>query len=425
MTKTHTYSIASAILISLLAAGCGGGGDSPAAASAPASNSTGTSGTGTTGTDTGGTGTTGTGTTGTGTTGTGTTGTGTTGTGTTGTGTSTLTYAPGMQAAFTGQGVFLGKSNTLFSISSTGQVVQSANGTDWTNQVDKGVGSETGIRSAKFINNSYVTVGKDISVSADADTWTIYPSTTGWPENFFDVAGDNTGKIVAVGKPNATAGQAPLVFSSNGSVWNPITPNGMSDKDWSGVAFGNSKFVAVGTTKAFPSMGYVATSADGQVWIISPAAVSPSDAFQKIHYSSADAKFIATSNGGKTFSSADGTNWAQATIDSVGRNILQIQCNNAKTCIAATASSGFGSVTLLRRNASEVWAPVSYAPAIEGSRANSYSLTTETILPFVKSISYVGTKWIAVGNTSAGSNSKGFLLESTDDGLTWARIASR
>jgi hypothetical protein len=425
MTKTHTYSIASAVLISLLVAGCGGGGDAGTPAAAPATNTgtgstgTGTSGTGTTGTGTTGTGTTGTGTTGTGTTGTGTTGTGTTGTGTTGTG--TLTYAAGMQAAFTGQGVFLGKSNTLFSISSTGLIVQSANGSDWTDQVDNGLTPGDGIRAAKFINSKYIGVGENISLSDDAITWSNFATQATWPKPIFDVTGDSTGKIVAVGKPDSAASRAPLVFSANGTTWTPITPSGMNDKDWTGVAFGNTRWVAVGSVG---SLGYVATSTDGQTWTISASAVSPSDAFQKVHYSAADAKFIAVSNGGKSYTSADGTNWAQATADSAGRNVIQVNCNSAKTCIAATSSNSSGSVTLIRRNSTEVWAPITaYAPAIAGSRLNSYSLSTETILPFIRSINYIGTKWIAVGNT--GRVNGGILLESIDDGLTWSRIASR
>jgi hypothetical protein len=428
MTKTHTYSIASAVLISLLVAGCGGGGDAGTPAAAPATNTgTGSTGTGTSGTDTTGTGTTGTGTTGTGTTGTGTTGTGTTGTGTTGTGTTgtgTLTYAPGIQAGFLGRAVMVGKNNTLFGISSTANIIQSLNGSDWTDQVASGITAGTGIRSAKFVNNKYVAVGQNVSISDSATSWTNFAATTTWPEPIRDVAGNGAAAFVAVGLPipSATPARAPFLFSSDGTTWTPLNPNLTTDKEWTGVAFGNNKWVAIGFGVGVGgASGYSATSTDGQTWTQRATSFSPSAATQRLVFSSADNTFIALTNGGSVYTSNDGETWSlPLTADALGRNILRINCHSSGVCIASTASNSSGGPSLVRRNAAGVWGSVAYTSNV-GTRPNSYALTSETVVPLIESIAYTGSKWIAVGN----NGTVGVFLESTDDGLTWSRKASR
>jgi hypothetical protein len=419
--NTHTHKYLAIAIISAITYGCGGGGgDSPA----PATNGTGA----TTGTGNGTTSGTGTGTT----TGTG-TGT-TTGTGsgtTTGTGTnpgSTLTYSAGLQGTASGVSIIVGKNNELVAVSDTGLISKSLNGADWSDFAVSGITSASGIRSTRYLNGSYIAVGENIGSATDASSWTNATRANNWPLPIRDVAYGG-GRYVAVGFSTAadpssgTIDQSAVLSSTDGLNWGTtgITAPSMIGKQWTGVAFGNGVFVAVGGDS-----GFVSNSGDGLTWgSINIAPAYPGVAFQKITFSGS--KFIAAANNGFIYLSDTGTSWTQIAANAPkfsggsDANVLQVTCSSGTFCVAST-NAGANS-TLLYSNADQtVWSRATYT---NGTVSDTYLSnistgireSTKLVLSIAPPSATSGNKWLAVGQS-------GLLLESTD-GKAWTRRTAR
>ena len=307
-------------------------------------------------------------------------------------------YTTGMPANFDAKGITVASDGRFTAISSTGQVSESLNGTAWSPAVTGTIIPAGGIRNSKIVGSRFIALGDNVSSSADGRAWTNALNQSDWPLPSRDVAyrPASVGQAevyVASGTSNSST-QAAILRSLDGATWVPIVIPSMTNLDWSGVAYGNGKFVAVNQS------GMAATSSDGVAWTVNPAGVTGGQALQSITFSATHGRFFAGANGGPAgaqsliYSSADGITWTSQASGTTF-NVLRIACAGV-ICVAATSSA---TPTILTSTNQAAW--TSAFPAA------GYGSTF-----FVQSIIYSGTKWIAVGGS-------GLLLDSSN-GTTWS-----
>lgn len=132
-----------------------------------------------------------------------------------------------------------------------GKMAYSINGETWTAVTDSTFGTK-GINSIAYGNSSWVAVGEEghIAFSVDGEIWTAIVLDTF--TNICDVAfGD--GRWVVVGD------EGRIAFSDDCVTWTIVIDStfGFGDGIW-GIAYGNNRWIAVGSKIAF--------SDDGETW---------------------------------------------------------------------------------------------------------------------------------------------------------------
>jgi hypothetical protein len=111
-------------------------------------------------------------------------------------------------------------------------------------------------------------------------------------------------------------------YSDNGTSWTQVTLP--STCLWNSVAFGSSKFVAVGTTNTFPNVPCAAYSWDGVTW----TSFTMPDSGWNIFFGGS--KFIAFGPNDKMGYSSDGTTWTYITVANSGTFSSSIAYGNGK-----------------------------------------------------------------------------------------------
>ncbi|MDR3581440.1 MAG: hypothetical protein P4L44_15875 [Oryzomonas sp.] len=279
--------------------------------------------------------------------------------------------------------------------SGAGTILTSSNGSSWAGQVS---GTASQLNYVTFGNGQFVTVGASgtILTSPDGMTWTgrtsgttfnLYGATYGTVGNgLFVVVGDGgtiltspdgitwttrasspianqligvtfaDGQFVAVGYSG-------IMYSSDGVNWNSVATqsSGITGPtvDLYSVAFGNNRFVTVGTYNGSQMSynGLIGTSPDGSTWTTLPYT---SNYLSGVTYGGG--QFVAVGREGSILTSPDGSTWTPQTA-----------------------------------------API----------ANS------TLTPYLISVIHADGQYVAVGNYVGTNPSTGFILTSSD-GKNWS-----
>lgn len=276
--------------------------------------------------------------------------------------------APVLQDSGTAQelnsATFGGSGNGLFVVvGAAGTIVTSPDAVNWTTQSSP---TSLDLYGVTYANNQFIAVGGNdvagagviLSGTPDGITWTLESVSDGLTLPFTGVTYAN-GQFVAVGTNQ-------VMSSPDGINWNalPTASSGITGPtvDLYSIAYGNGLFVTVGTyNTSTPSqeiayLGFIATSPDGNTWSILS---NPPNYLSGITYGAG--QFVAVGREGEILTSSDGSTWATQSAS---------QLNISKT-------------------------------------------------PYLISVLYAGTQFVATGNYVGINPSTGFLLTSPD-GLTWA-----
>ena len=214
----------------------------------------------------------------------------------------------------------------------------SSDGVNWTKASGPSVSS--GYHQAakiRYCNDRFIGLWRDdlhaIAYSTDGINWacqTLWYGNDSW---FYDVCYGN-GKYVARGQDSTFA------YSTNGVSWNKVTMPGTSRGNhnilWTGLAFGNGKFVACKRYTSGEQDPRVAYATDGINWT---TIEMPCGEANWADVAFGNGKFVLIAQGGGTtshnntnyiFYSEDGVNWAQAEIPSLasGDYLRVVYCVN-------------------------------------------------------------------------------------------------
>lgn len=202
-----------------------------------------------------------------------------------------------------------------------------------------------------------------------------------------DIAID--GRLDALESSTATTDSLVLMAISN---WRTGTP---TDKNWTGVAYGNGKFVAISDDG---TSAKVATSTDGRVWVNQSNMAINSRAFQAITYG--NNLFVAVTNegtGNRVLTSPDGITWTARTS---AADLAWKSITYGNGLFVAVATDGTGNRVMT--------SPDGITWTSRTSAADS---------PW-QSVTYGNNLFVAV----AGSGSAGDVMTSPD-GITWTTRA--
>jgi hypothetical protein len=198
---------------------------------------------------------------------------------------------------------------------SGGVVAVSTNGIDWTSTVISNTPYLLYLFGATHGNAQFVAVGMQynpdpfeeraaIYTSADALSWspTWISNTNSVP---LEVAYGN-GRFVAVGSGYPTYTSSDVFISRDGLNW---TPHGSGNPDLFGIVYGGGQFVA--TTGS----ALMLTSADGETWTPHPIALTNAH-FYGVGYGNGTYLAVGSVNGSQQVlaRSQDGTNWQTQVI---------------------------------------------------------------------------------------------------------------
>lgn len=240
------------------------------------------------------------------------------------------------------------------------------------------------------------------------------------------------------------------VISSTQIEVSNITTSEVSP-DWIGIAYGNSTYVAIATTRTDQAM----TSADGVTWTARTLPF-PAD-WTGICYGSTTGLFVAvasdSTNGvGFCATSADGITWTQRALPTYqnwmgvatnGTSFVAVGQTSANAATTAGAYSADGLTWTATVMASQVWNAVGYGGsryfAVGTGTATSYSATGSgtwtagalmSVSATYRALAHNGTIWVVVSASSTGSQWKadpttgtftagGALPNSTSRGIAW------
>jgi hypothetical protein len=225
---------------------------------------------------------------------------------------------------------------------------------------------------------SQVVTGK-IAYSSDGISWTEADLSASTYRYINGVAWGNN-KFVAVGS------EGTITHSTDGVTWTKLTITGSLSK----VAWGNDKFVAVGLS------GLITYSSDGVTW--TPVSSSPfTTSINAIAWG--NGQWFAVGDSGKMASSTDGITWTPVSPSPFGTyKINAITWGDSKWVAAGSAAFG-GEIVYSSDGTS--WT--------DGSHPFSFSGAT------IQSIAWSNGKWFAIGS---GGLEGGRMAYSTD-GVTW------
>ena len=223
-----------------------------------------------------------------------------------------------------------GATNGLYSING---------GTTWT--AVTGLAASSTWTDMAYGNGRFIAVANNSAVpfiSTTGTTWAVGGSmgaTTTWTGIAYGGANGTNGSVfVAVASGGTSA-----VWSTNGNTWTaavlPVSAN------WSGVAWGNGRFVAISTT-ASSTGGYVgAYSFDGITW--RACNVDNAVAWNKISYGQGVFMVTSTTSTTKIATSEDGINWKSQTLGTASTWINPVFGNSNRSGKWVTISSAAAS----------------------------------------------------------------------------------
>jgi hypothetical protein len=268
--------------------------------------------------------------------------------------------------------IYMSASNKFYPVNSGDLTVSTNSSTSFTANLDAPSGPSALV--------SKLTIQSTTHASSVGSVWTSssnVPASSAWSS----VAYGN-GKFVAVGSNTAgTTGQA--MYSTDGMNW--TLASGVPNHSWSNVTYGNGKFVAVGW------MGWIMYSSDGVTWTASSASFSGNTLYGLAY---GNGKYITSYSSGYYYST-DGINWTQLNLGSTRNRI----------------TFGGGQFLALDGNAGlPRW-------SIDGLNWTTTSDTTPQSTYFAMAVYGNGT---LLGTTSAGVPKSAY---STDLGRTWTLLS--
>ena len=137
-------------------------------------------------------------------------------------------------------------------IDTKGNIFTSANGTDWTSQAtDMSIGNVCENRGLAYGNDIYVVLGESGAViySSNLENWVEAEFSQREDNDIPNAVAYGNGKFVAVGTD--------VFYSSNGSSWTKVD----TEYAFSDIIFANNQFIAVGNDQ-------IGTSTDGITWTV-------------------------------------------------------------------------------------------------------------------------------------------------------------
>lgn len=153
--------------------------------------------------------------------------------------------------------------------SGSGEVAQSTDGLNWA-VVSTPFGGGSFVQSLLWDGSQWVAAGVGsgtIATSPDGVTWTVRTTPFGSTGEAFSVAYDGVSKYVAVG--NDSSASVTAIFSTNSGVtWTAASVSPFSGGNGSGIAFGDSTWVAVGANG--DNSITIASSPNGSSWTTRP-----------------------------------------------------------------------------------------------------------------------------------------------------------
>ena len=219
--------------------------------------------------------------------------------------------------------------NMFIVVGNTGTVLTSTNGVNWTSRTS---GTNNDLEGIAFANNMFIAVGRGrtIITSVDGISWTTQTAPSSIL-NYYEV-GEAKGEIFALGDGGRFAtsvdgtnwtsntvgnsvalrdimlvynkyyicGENGSIFTSEDkSTWTQI--QNVYNDNFFDTVYAEGVFIACGTTGLY-------TSEDGEIWVkrITGSRITSA--------TYGNGKYIAVSNGGKVYSSADGVNWNYITL---------------------------------------------------------------------------------------------------------------
>lgn len=201
------------------------------------------------------------------------------------------------------------------------------------------------------------------------------------------------GRYMAVGY-NGT-----LVTSSDGVSWDKVDVGSDTDR-FSGIAYGNGKYVIVGSNDSNGYAARIFTSDDGAAWHETASIANHS--LNDVVYG--DGQFVAVGEYGKIIISNDGETWETITVDPMDYTLQSVTYANGKYVAAGmrkhTGISNRGAI-------------MTSVNGVEWTVA--YTNTTYTLWD----VTYGEGVLVAVGGQSDQSNGNLYICYSTNDGESW------
>jgi hypothetical protein len=174
-----------------------------------------------------------------------------------------------------------------------------------------------GLDCVAFANGRYVAFGEysDYGIifsSEDGQTWTLRSDGGGTGGSGLSYS---VGLVFTGGKFFALGGFGAHGVSVDGTNWTIFQGFGPNYNTAYGVAYGSSKYVAVGNNGQTASDFNISTSADGVNWVPQHSGSASTSTLSDVAYGAG--KFVAigsANDAGHTYTSTDGMTWTQGTI---------------------------------------------------------------------------------------------------------------
>lgn len=282
------------------------------------------------------------------------------------------------------------------------EVWSSADGADWSEDAYPGAATYSQGVSDRDGSLFVVAGGEgEIATSADGSTWSLatVPAISGL--ELFAVNCGNPSMCVAVGDDTS---DPVILTSTTGATWTQQTAP-VSNATLYGAAYGGGVHVVVGAVIG-SGAAVILSSPDGVAWTsrtVSPSGASPyavaHDGAQFIAVGTPNAAgppAVTTSPDGAVWSNGSGGTGALGDGDFNG-----IACSATQT----VAVGRYGGAAGIATYNGSVWTDRSPAGFASGT---------------LFGVSYIGTTWVAVGDTGGGTP-QNLIFLSDDDGLTWAQ----
>ncbi|OKP98982.1 chitobiase/beta-hexosaminidase C-terminal domain-containing protein [Paenibacillus sp. P46E] len=275
-----------------------------------------------------------------------------------------------------------------------GAVYTSANGTTWTMQPFK---NYFVTQNPRFLNGKYFRLGNEgMMVSSDGVDWRYK-----WGGAFTEIVHGSGSQYIAVGR---MGGDGAIWNSADLANWNQVT---LSSRvaGFSAAAYGNNTYVAIG--EANQTSTTLATSTDGSAWTLQ-SSLNDSTAITDIAFG--NGKFVAVGSSAgapKIKTSADGITWHEPT--------LPAQSIDAVYSIAYTNNQfialGYGYDNQGNIDASSIW--TSADGETWTNRSGAYPNQTDVL----SNVLYDGSKYVLTGYNSSTYE---VFSRTSDDLTSWS-----
>lgn len=257
------------------------------------------------------------------------------------------------------------------------------------------------IEDIQYVNGRYMAVGYNGTLLTSADGISWQKVSIGADIDRLGGIAYGGGKYVLVGHVNEIAGR--IYTSDDGVTWQEtaaIPYQWLHD-----VAYGNGKFVAVG------SAGKILTSSDGETWTTHNVTYpdGESTTLLSITYSDIDGRFAAAGMGSDTgqhkggiLTSDDGENWT-VTYSNSANTLWDVTCGNGIYVAVGGQSSSSSSAPYFIATSSD---GMNWTQASSGSSAYGVLYSAD----------WNGTQFIAAGRTALGGSA---LVAVSANGTSW------